>query len=171
MPALEVLIPLSVRKLQLACYSAAQIESALGTIFAVDQQLIFDRTYFVVESEGRVVGCGGWSKRAALFGGNRPKEDPGPLLDPRRDSARMRAFFVHPDWARQGIGRSVLMASEQASIDAGFANAELVATLAGEPLYAAFGYSVVERYELSMQTGLTLPVVRMTRRLAAQPRV
>jgi GNAT superfamily N-acetyltransferase len=143
------------------------MESALGTIFAVDRQLISDRTYFVVESEGQIVGCGGWSKRAAGYGGDHSRPEPDPILDPRCDAARIRAFFVHPNRARQRIGSSILLASEQASIAAGFSTAELVATLAGQPLYAAFGYSAVERYEIPMQNGLTLPVVRMTKNFRA----
>lgn len=144
------------------------MESALGTIFAVDRQLISDHTYFVVEAAGKVVGCGGWSKRAALFGGGQLTPDPGPLLAPCRDSARIRAFFVHPDWTRQGIGRAILLASEQASIAAGFAKAELVATLAGVPLYAAFGYSAIERYQLTLPNGLPLPVVRMSKNFGGE---
>jgi len=163
--ALEVLIPHSVRKLQAPYYSERQMEAALGTIFAVDRQLIRDGTYFIVEHEAQIVGCGGWSKRLAVCGGDHDRPEPGPEIDPRHDPARIRAFFVHPDWARQGIGRSILNASEQASIAAGFSKAELVATLAGEPLYAACGYSVVERYELPTPEGIMLPVVRMTRNL------
>jgi GNAT superfamily N-acetyltransferase len=164
-PALEVLIPLSVRNLQASYYSPRQMEAALGTIFAVDRQLIRDRTYFVVEHQGQLIGCGGWSKRLAVCGGDHNRPEPGPEIDPRHDAARIRAFFVHPLWARRGIGRSILRASEQASIAAGFSKAELVATLAGEPLYAACGYSMVERYELATPDGVMLPVVRMTRSL------
>jgi GNAT superfamily N-acetyltransferase len=163
--ALEVLIPHSVRKLQASYYSERQMEAALGTIFAVDRQLIRDGTYFIVEHETQIVGCGGWSKRLAVCGGDHDRPEPGPEIDRRCDAARIRAFFVHPDWARQGIGRSILKASEQASIAAGFSKAELVATLAGEPLYAACGYSVVERYQLEAAGVVMLPVVRMTRNL------
>jgi N-acetylglutamate synthase-like GNAT family acetyltransferase len=161
-PALEELIPLSVRGLQSEHYSPAQIDAALGPIFGVDRQLIRDGTYFVVETEGRIVGCGGWSKRKKLFGGDEHRtagEDE--LLDPACDAARIRAFFVHPDFARRGIGREILKACEAALVAAGYRKAELSATLAGEPLYAAFGFQVVERYEFTMAGGLGLPVVLM----------
>jgi N-acetylglutamate synthase-like GNAT family acetyltransferase len=164
-PALEELIPLSVRGLQAAYYSAAQMEAAIGPVFGVDRQLIRDGTYFVVEDEGRIVGCGGWSKRKTLYGGDRGRIGEDEELDPKQDAARVRAFFVHPKWARRGIGRSILAACEQAAVAAGFRRAELVGTLAGEPLYAAFGYVVVERYDAPMAGGLGLPVVRMTREL------
>ena len=164
-PALEELIPLSVRALQAAHYSPAQMEAALGPVFGVDRQLIEDDTYFVVEDAGRIVGCGGWSMRRAMFGGDCDRTGEDGLIDPARDSARIRAFFVHPEFARRGIGRAILAACESAVIAAGFANAELVATLAGEPLYAAFSYEAVELYEVPMSGGLKLPVVRMKKRL------
>ncbi|MEN9678541.1 MAG: hypothetical protein RIS76_4437 [Verrucomicrobiota bacterium] len=161
--ALEVLIPLSVRSLQAPFYSSAQMEAALGPVFGVDRQLISDGTYFVVEHSGHVVGCGGWSRRRAVFGGDRARHAEDVALDPAHDPARIRAFFVHPDWARRGIGRSILSACESALCAAGFREAVLVATLAGEPLYASFGYSVAERYDLPLPDGLTLPVVRMVK--------
>jgi GNAT superfamily N-acetyltransferase len=160
---LERLIPLSVRALQTPYYSAAQMEAALGTVFGVDSQLIRDGTYFVVEHETQLVGCGGWSKRRSLYGGDAHRIEPDSELDPSRDAARVRAFFIHPTWARRGIGRSIMIACEQAIIAAGFRKVDIVATLAGEPLYASFGYAVVERYEIPMAGGLNLPVVRMTK--------
>ncbi len=164
-PSLEALIPLSVRSLQAPHYSQAQMDAALGPVFGVDRQLIRDGTYIVAESYGEIVGCGGWSRRSSLYGGDSSRTNEDPLLDPQHDAARVRAFFVHPAWARQGIGRSIMSACEQAIIEAGFQRVDIVATLAGEPLYAAFGYTVVERYEIPMRDGLSLPVVRMTRRL------
>jgi GNAT superfamily N-acetyltransferase len=164
-PALEILIPLSVRSLQSAHYSSAQMEAALGPVFGVDQQLISDQTYFVAEQMGEIVGCGGWSRRKAMFGGDRYRAGEDALLDPQHDPARIRAFFVHPAWARRGIGRTILLACETAIRAGGFQTAELVATLAGEPLYTAFDYAVVERYEVPMSDGLALPVVRMRKRL------
>ena len=164
-PALEELIPLSVRALQAAHYSPAQMEAALGPVFGVDRQLIADGTYFVAEHDGQIVGCGGWSKRRAVFGGDRARAGADELIDPAREPARIRAFFIHPDWARRGIGRAILAACESAIIAAGFPNAELVATLAGEPLYAAFAYEAVERYEVPLAGGLTLPVVKMRKQL------
>jgi GNAT superfamily N-acetyltransferase len=165
-PALELLIPLSVRSLQAAYYSAAQMEAALGPVFGVDRQLILDGTYFVAVHENQIVGCGGWSRRTAMFGGDRNRIGEDAVLDPVREPARIRAFFVHPAWARRGIGRSILASCESAILAAGFQTAELVATLAGEPLYAALDYAVVERYEVPMSGGLVLPVVRMAKQFS-----
>ena len=162
-PALEVLIPLSVRVLQAPFYSPAQMEAALGPVFGVDRQIISDGTYFVVEHEGLLIGCGGWSRRRAVFGGDRARVGEDAPLDPVRDPARIRAFFIHPDWARRGIGRSILLACESAIIEARFREAMLVATLAGEPLYASAGYKVAERYEVQLSGELALPVVRMSK--------
>lgn len=162
-PALEKLIPLSVRALQAPYYSAAQMDAALGPVFGVDRQLIRDGTFFVAERDGVIVGCGGWSKRSSLYGGDGSRKQEDALLDPQHDAARVRAFFVHPDWARRGIGRSIMGACEKAIIEAGFRRVDIVATLAGEPLYASFGYAVVERYEIPMRGGLSLQAVRMTK--------
>lgn len=163
-PALEKLIPFSVRALQAPYYSRAQMEAALGPVFGVDRQLIRDETYFVVEHEGAIIGCGGWSKRRAPFGGSdhHGAADAEPL-DPRRDAARIRAFFIRPDWARRGIGRTILLTCEAAAKAAGFTRFELVATLAGEPLYKAFGYSEVERCDIPLSNGLKLPCVKMAK--------
>src|SRR6476469_2296525 len=106
--AIEKLIPVSVRVLQAPYYSQSQIEAALGTVFAVDRQLIRDQTYFVVEHEGELIGCGGWSKRKSLFGGDHHRLIEDSELNPKVDPARVRAFFIHPAWARRGIGRSIL---------------------------------------------------------------
>ncbi len=164
-PALDALIPISVRTLQAPYYSPPQMEAALGPVFAVDRQIIRDGTYFVVERDGMIVGCGGWSRRRSLYGGDAGREQEAEQLDPRRDAARVRAFFVHPEWSRRGIGRSIMIACELAIIGAGFSRVDIVATLAGEPLYASFGYAVVERFEITMEGGLSLPVVRMNKSL------
>lgn len=166
-PALEALIPLSTRALQAAYYSSAQIEAALGTVFGVDTQLIRDRTYFVaVASDGRIAGCGGWSKRRTLYGGDRGKTGEDPLRDPRTEPAMIRAFFVHPDFARGGIGRRFLQLCEEALAREGFGEIDIVATLAGEPLYTACGYAVRERYDIPLPGGGRMPVVRMGKRAA-----
>ena len=162
--ALEALIPLSVRTLQAHHYSSEQMDAALGSVFGVDRQLIRDGTYFVAEHEGRIVGCGGWSRRSSHYGGDRDRGE-GALLDPDHDAARIRAFFVHPSWARRGIGRSIMTSSEDAIRAAGFRAVDIVATLSGEPLYASFGYSVVERFDIALTGGLRLPAVRMTKRV------
>ncbi len=167
-PALESLIPQSVRGLQAAFYSVEQMDAALGPVFGVDRMLIRDGTYYVVERAGRVLGCGGWSRRRAEFGGDRERDGGDERLEPAREPARVRAFFVHPDWVRRGIGRTILLACESALCAAGFREAVLVATLAGEPLYSAFGYAVTERYEVPLGDGLTLPVVRMVKNFAQQ---
>jgi GNAT superfamily N-acetyltransferase len=163
---LERLIPLSVRSLHAAHYTPAQMEAALGPVFGVDRQLIADGTYFVAAQGNHIVGCGGWSRRKAMFGGDGNRAGEDTLLNPAHDPARIRAFFVHPAWARRGIGRNILARSEAAILAAGFRAAELVATLAGEPLYAASGYKVIERYEVPLSGGHMLPAVRMAKRLA-----
>ena len=164
-PALEKLIPLSVQTLQARFYSPAQMEAALGRVFGVDRQLIRDGTYFVVERNSQIVGCGGWSKRHSLFGSDRERTGHDAELDPQRDAARVRAFFVHPAWSRQGIGRSLLNACEEAIHEAGFRTIELVATLAGELLYASASYIPELRYDIELVGGLRLPVVKMTKHL------
>jgi len=163
--ALEELIPLSVRTLQVPYYSPAQMEMAIGPVFNVDRRLIRDGTYFIVEDAGKIVGCGGWSKRKKLSGCDGEQVGLNELLNPAQDAARIRAFFVHPEWARRGIGRSILEACERAAVEAGFQKAELVATLAGEPLYASHGYAVIKRYDSPMPDGLSLPVVHMAKSL------
>jgi N-acetylglutamate synthase-like GNAT family acetyltransferase len=162
-PTLEELIPLSVRALQTPYYSPAQMEMAIGPVFNVDHRLILDGTYFVVEGAGKIVGCGGWSKRKKLSGCDGEQTGLDELLDPKQDAARIRAFFVHPEWARRGIGLWILKACERAAMEAGFQKAELVATLAGEPLYASYGYAVLRRYESPMSGGVSLPVVHMAK--------
>ncbi len=163
-PALASLIALSARTLQAATYAPAQIEAALGSVFAVDTQLIADRTYYVAERGRQIVGCGGWSRRKTLFGahGTSASGEDAPL-DPTRDAARIRAFFVHPAHARQGIGRELLATCERAAVAAGYCRLELVATLAGEPLYLAADFRVIERYEIRLPDGSALPAVRMVK--------
>jgi GNAT superfamily N-acetyltransferase len=163
---MEELIPVSARALQSAFYSRAQIEAALGAVFGVDRQLVRDGTYLVVESGGRIVGCGGWSRRASLFGGDSGRGREDRELDPGTEPARIRAFFVHPDWARRGIGASLMAACEREIGAAGFRRVVIVSTLAGEPLYARFGYRACERYDVGLAGGLALPVVRMERALS-----
>jgi GNAT superfamily N-acetyltransferase len=162
-PALEELIPLSVHELQVSCYSQDQREAALGPVFGVDRQLIRDGTYFVIEDGDSIVACGGWSRRKSEFGGDRCRAGEDGMIDPLHDPARVRAFFVHPQWARRGLGSVIMRACEESICAAGFRRAMLVATLPGEPLYARFGYRVEARYEVTLREGLTLPVVRMSK--------
>jgi GNAT superfamily N-acetyltransferase len=165
-PALEALIPLSVHGLQTGCYSLAQRQAALGQVFGVDTAMLHDRTYFVVELEGHIVGCGGWSRRKTLFGGDQSCVREDGFLNPATDAARVRAFFIHPDFSRRGYGSAILRRCEDEMRAAGFTWAVMVATLAGEPLYARFGYAVEERYEVPLGTDLALPVVRMSKSLS-----
>lgn len=168
-PALDILIPQSVRALQ-TDYTEAQREAALGSVFGVDRQLIEDQTYFVAETDnGEVIACGGWSKRETKCGSSHGRSEPDSLIDPQTDAARIRAFFVHPNWARRGIGTAILKASEQALQAAGFTRAEISATLTGEPLYVSRGYQVTERFNIILSNGAPLPCVRLAKQFTAAP--
>ena len=160
-PILQALIPESARELSKGYYTPEQIAGAIQYVFGVDTQLISDQTYYVAEVENQIVGCGGWSKRKTMFGGDQMKEEQDPLLDPKQDAARIRAFFIRSDWARRGIGRRIIQACEDAARAEGFTQMELVATLPGEPLYAAMGYAVTRRLEIPMANGVTLPAAHM----------
>lgn len=162
-PRLCQLIPDSARALSNGYYTERQIESAIAHIFGVDSQLIADGTYFVVTDDEVIVGCGGWSKRRTLYGGDQMKGEVDDLLDPATDAARIRAFFVDPNWARRGIGRRIIEACEAAARREGFQRMELGATLPGEPLYAAMGYAVTERFEIPMPDGEVLPAAHMVK--------
>lgn len=159
--ALEALIARSARALGAGHYTPAQTEALLRHVFGVDTQLVADRTYFVIEVDGEIAACGGWSRRATLFGGDQAKRGPDPLLDPARDAARIRAFFVDPRMARRGLARQLLAACIEAAADARFGTLELVATRPGEPFYLASGFTAVERFELSLPDGIRVPVARM----------
>ncbi|AFY96263.1 GNAT family N-acetyltransferase [Chamaesiphon minutus] len=161
-PQLLSLIPESAISLQASYYTPAQIDGALGTMFNVDRQLIKDKTYFVAQSASQIVGCGGWSRRANAYGGDPIETDlEEGLLNPSFDAAKLRAFFVHPAWARKGIGSKIIRQSELAALAAGFQSIEIVATLAGEQLYCKFGYRTIDRFEISLPNNHTLPVVKM----------
>lgn len=164
LPALRDLMDRAIDTLQSAYLTPAQV-IASRAVMGLDTQLIEDGTYVVVERAGTIVGCGGWSARATLFGGDHsaPQRDPR-LIDPATDAARIRAMYTDPAAARQGIGRRVLALCEGAARDAGFGRAVLMATLAGEPLYRACGYTPVERVE-SPVGDIVVPLVRMTKPL------
>ena len=162
-PALAKLIEASVRRLQVEDYTPVQIEAALRTAFTVDSQLIEDGTYFVVEQSGKIAGCGGWSQRKTLCGGDHHAVRENELLDPVQDAAKIRAIFVHPLWARRGIGSFLLKAAEDAAMAAGFTRLEMGATLTGVPVYLRRGYRVVEEMAVPLEEGVTLPVVRMVK--------
>jgi GNAT superfamily N-acetyltransferase len=159
---LQELIEESVRSLSAPYYNAREIDSGLTHIFGVDRQLIHDATYFVAEIDGQIVGCGGWSKRRTLFGGDQARSvRVDELLNPETDAARVRAFFVDPQWSRRGIGTQILNACEQAAREAGFKRIELAATLPGEPFYSALGYSIIEPFDIPLPDNESLPVIRM----------
>lgn len=160
-PALCELIELSGRALSHGYYSPEQADAITRFVFGVDTQLIDDQTYFVIDGVSNIVACGGWSKRRTLFGGDQTKTGPDPLLDPATESARIRAFFVHPSMARHGLGRQLMAACIDASKQAGFGSLQLVATLPGEPLYLASGFVVVERFSLDLPGAIQVPVSRM----------
>ena len=167
-PALHALIQASVRGLQAGDYTPAQIEGALGTVLGLDTQLIHDETYFIATTRVQVgetqsVGCGGWSKRKTLFGADRGPGRTPELLDPATDAAKVRAIFVHPDFARQGLGSLILATVENAARDAGFRRFEMGSTLTGVPLYRLKGYVEVERIAVPLHNGEALPVVKMVK--------
>ncbi len=169
-PVLHSLIESSVRVLQASDYTPAQIEGALGTVLGLDTQLIKDQTYFVIEAtnptgEKVIAACGGWSKRKTLFGSDHAAVREPDLLDPKTDAAKIRAFFVHPDWARRGLGSLLLETCENAAKAAGFTRFEMGSTLTGVPLYKLRGYHVIEPIAVPLRNGESLPVIRMAKSL------
>jgi GNAT superfamily N-acetyltransferase len=168
-PRLREIIEASVRALQAADYSPPQIEGALQSVYGVDSQLIADGTYLVAEevsdTEPVIVACGGWSKRKTLYGGDQYAGREDSLLDPSRDAAKIRAFFVHPEWARRGIGSLILEACENAAKAAGFTRLEMGATLSGVEFYKAKGYVEVENQAVPLGNGEALPIVKMAKSL------
>jgi len=166
-PALHALIEASVRGLQTNDYTAEQIDGALGTLLGLDTQLVADGTYFLAEAKAGcrrlIAGCGGWSFRKTLFGGDHAAVRENQFLDPATDAAKIRAFFVHPYFARRGIGTRILQACESAARAARFSRFEMGATLTGVPLYLARGYQVLERIEVPLRNGAALPIVRMAK--------
>ena len=183
-PVLRPLIEASVRELQAKDYTPAQMEGALESVFGVDSQLIADGTYLVAEARmvgalspaenaaeeknpgsGWVIaGCGGWSKRKTLYGSDHWAGREDTLLDPKRDAAKIRAFFIHPAWARRGVGSKILRACEAAARAVGFTSYEMGATLTGAKLFGAKGYVAVENIEVPLKNGLTLPIIHMAKR-------
>lgn len=165
-PAIASLIRDSVRELQAPDYTPPQREGALATVFTVDSQLIADRTYFLaLAADGSLAGCGGWSYRKILFGGDGHLERSEPaLLDPAVDAAKIRAIFVSPKFARQGVGTLLLEAAENAALAAGFRRFEMGSTLTGVPLYTLKGYREQERISVPVGGGESIEVVRMVKR-------
>ncbi len=170
-PALRELIDRSVRVLQREDYSAEQLDAALGTAYGVDTQLIADETYYVVAAIGAageevLAACGGWSMRKTLYGSDHGPYRDNATLDPARDAAKIRAFFVHPEWTRRGIASLILKTCEDAAYARGFRRFEMGATLTGVPMYAARGYSKGEQIEVPLPNGMSLTVVRMWKTVA-----
>lgn len=164
-PAAQAVIAESARRLQAGDYTAQQIESAIQNVYGVDSRLVADGTYFVVEdvagSDPRIVGCGGWSKRRTLYGGDNWRDRTDDALDPQRDAAKIRAFFIHPDYARQGIGTMLLAACENGAREAGFSRFEAGATLTGVKLFSARGYTAVREMIVPLEDGVSIPVMHM----------
>lgn len=165
-PELRQVIERSVRGLQAREYSPQQIERALQSVYGVDTRLIADGTYFAAEADtGAIAGCGGWSRRRTLFGGDQYQGREDELLDPAQEAAKIRAFFVLPEWARQGVGSMILEACEAAAKAAGFRKLEMGATLSGVPFYEAKGYVALENVAVPLGDGVSLPIVRMGKSL------
>ncbi|MGH6894261.1 MAG: GNAT family N-acetyltransferase, partial [Dongiaceae bacterium] len=161
--ALNALMDLAIGELLKPFLDATQIDSS-RTIMGLDTQLIRDGTYFVVEQDGAIAGCGGWSRRATMYGGDASPGRDAALLDPAREPARVRAMYTHPSFTRRGVGRLILSLCEDAARAEGFIRAELVATMAGLPLYLACGYRPVEHFS-DDRGGAPVPLARMTKAL------
>lgn len=166
-PAMEALIARSGIELSDGFYSEEQAAAVTRHVFGVDTQLVADRTYFLIEKHGELVACGGWSKRSTLFGADRTKQGADPLLDPATESARIRAFFVEPSAARQGLGRLLLNHCSDAAAAGGFRTLELAATMPGVPLYLACGFTVVERFEINLPGNVSVPLAKMRKTIGA----
>ena len=167
---IKELIAESARHLSREHYDNVQIETAIATVFGVDTDLIEDGTYFVVESEGVLVGCGGWSKRKTLFGGDQYSSRDAGYLDPASEPAKIRAFFIHPGHARKGIARAILARCENEARAEGFCALELMATLSGIDFYKSCGFSATGDFELELRDGVKLELVPMRKDLAADLR-
>ena len=168
LPALRDLMNAAIGEL-LKPFLPPDAVAASFDIMGLDSQLIADGTYFVVEDDEQLSGCGGWSRRATLFGGDHSAGRDAALLDPARDAARVRAMYTHPDHVRKGVGRLVLEACEAAAAGEGFTRCELAGTMAGEPLYRACGYHEIERFSAATSSGVEVPLVRMGKALPGAP--
>jgi GNAT superfamily N-acetyltransferase len=162
-PALAALMGAAIAELQRGFLDDAQIASSRA-IMGIDTQLVDDGTYFVVESDGEIAGCGGWSRRATLYGSNQTPGRDSQLLDPQVDPARVRAMYTSPAFARRGVGRLILSLCEEAAAAEGFTRLELMSTLSGEPLYRAYGFRPLERLT-DATGGVAVPLVRMQKQV------
>jgi GNAT superfamily N-acetyltransferase len=163
-PALERLMRAAIRDLLPQFLSPAEVEASFA-VMGLDSQLIADGTYFVLEMDGALAGCGGWSRRATLFGGNHTAGRDARLLDPKTEAARIRAMYTSPDFTRRGVGRKVLALCEDAARAEGFKRAELGATMGGKPLYEACGYQSIELLMVDTPMGTKVPILRMGKAL------
>lgn len=163
LPALTSLMTLAIERLQNEFLNPAQVKAS-HAIMGVDTQLIDDGTYFVVESDGHIAGCGGWSRRMTMYGGDHSPGRDSAMLDPQHDAARVRAMYTHPDFTRRGVGRLILSLCESAAAEEGFRSLELVATLAGHKLYSAAGFEAVEHF-VDESTDTPIPLVKMVKTL------
>ena len=166
-PAIGELIKISARGLSAEDYTSEQIEGALRGAFGVDSDLIKDGTYFVTEAGDVLVGCGGWSYRKKLFGGDTLASEEAGKLDPRTDSAKIRAFFVHPLWARKGIAKAILLRCEEEAGAMGFKSLELMATLPGIRFYSTLGYTGSDPIDYTLAPDLTIKFIPMRKILKA----
>lgn len=164
-PVLDALIRKSGLGLSAGFYSDQQAAAITSEVFGVDSALVADGTYFAIEAGDAIVACGGWSRRATDFGGDHAKSGDDRLLDPATEPARIRAFFVDPDCARQGLGSMLLEHCTRAAARAGFKALELVSTMPGEPLYLRHGFTPLERIELSLLDGVTVALTRMRKQI------
>lgn len=163
--AITQLIAESARDLSRNEYSDEQIEAAIASVFGVDTDLIEDGTYFVADKKGMLIGCGGWSRRKTLFGGDQFANRDAGYLDPDKEPAKIRAFFVHPQHARKGVARQILSVCEREALEQGFQALELMATLPGIKFYEACGYGRKDFFDLALADGVKLQLVPMRKEL------
>jgi GNAT superfamily N-acetyltransferase len=168
LPVLKDLMTSAIRELQRGFLLPEQIEASFD-VMGLDTQLVDDGTYFIVEEGDAIAGCGGWSRRATLFGGDHSAGRNAALLDPDKDAARVRAMYTNPPYARRGVGRLILQLCESAAAAEGFARVELAGTMSGAPLYRACGYRDLEAFEAETRNGIRIPLMRMGKSIVPLP--
>ena len=163
-PKLKELMRLSIQDLQIDFLTPEQIEASHDCM-GLDTQLIKDQTYFIIEDDGEIAGCGGWSNRQTLFGASHSTGRDDSFIDPAKDPARIRATYTHPNFARRGVGKLIMKLCEGIAREKGFKSTVLAATLAGEKLFTSCGYKPIERFEATSNKGVEVPMVRMGKKL------